>query len=131
LGNLGKDNLAIVRRAVPALLEAAATAHPSGKQNAFGAFNLPDFVLVEVSERNLPISYANAFIVPVNGNNHQSLFTNSEAALSIYASQLVKVYNLEAQRAYISVGDLPFMDLKAKPSLKDLKQWLEGQLPTQ
>lgn len=128
LSNLGKEN-AIARRAVPALLEAAATAHPSGKQNAFGAFNLPDFVFVEVSERNLPVSYANAFVVPVSGNNYQSLLTNSVTALSTYASRLSKAYNLDAQRAYMSVGDLPFMELKAKPSLNDLKQWLETQLP--
>jgi CRISPR system Cascade subunit CasC len=128
LSNLGKEN-AIARRAVPALLEAAATAHPSGKQNAFGAFNLPDFVFVEVSERNLPVSYVNAFVVPVSGNNYQSLLTNSVTALSTYASRLSKAYNLDAQRAYMSVGDLPFMELKAKPSLNDLKQWLETQLP--
>jgi len=126
--NLGKEN-AIARRAVPALLEAAATAHPSGKQNAFGAFNLPDFVFVEVSERNLPVSYVNAFVIPVSGNNYQSLLTNSVTALSTYASRLSKAYNLDAQRAYMSVGDLPFMELKAKPSLNDLKQWLETQLP--
>jgi CRISPR system Cascade subunit CasC len=129
LSNLGKENNAIARRAVTALLEAATTAHPSGKQNAFGAFNLPDFVFVEVSERNLPVSYVNAFVVPVNGNNYQSLLTNSVTALSTYASRLTKAYNLDAQRAYMSVGDLPFMELKAKPSLNDLKQWLETQLP--
>jgi len=131
LSNLGEENAAIARRAVPALLEAAATAHPSGKQNAFGAFNLPDFVLVEVSERNLPVSYVNAFVVPVKGYSDQSLLTNSVTALSTYASRLSQAYNLEAQRAYMSVGDLPFMDLKAKPSLNDLKQWLKAQLPTQ
>jgi len=130
LSNLGKDNIEIARRAVPALLEAAATAHPSGKQNAFGAFNLPDFVLVEVSERNLPVSYVNAFVVPVSGNNYQSLLTNSVTALSTYASRLTKAYNLEAQRAYMSVEGLPFMNLKATPSINDLKQWLETQLPT-
>jgi CRISPR system Cascade subunit CasC len=129
LSNLGKENNAIARRAVAALLEAATTAHPSGKQNSFGAFNLPDFVFVEVSERNLPVSYVNAFVVPVNGNNYQSLLTNSVSALSTYASRLSKAYNLDAQRAYMSVGDLPFMELKAKPSLNDLKQWLETQLP--
>lgn len=130
LSNLGgEENVAIARRAILALLEAAATAHPSGKQNSFGAFSPADFVFVEVSERNLPVSYVNAFVLPVGGNNRQSLLDNSQKALSDYASRLTKAYNLNAQRAYMSVNDLPFMNLKATPSLNDLKQWLEKQLP--
>lgn len=130
LSNLGgEENVAIARRAILALLESAATAHPSGKQNSFGAFSPADFVFVEVSERNLPVSYVNAFVLPVNGNNRQSLLDNSQKALSDYASRLTKAYNLDAQRAYMSVNDLPFMNLKATPSLSDLKQWLEKQLP--
>jgi CRISPR system Cascade subunit CasC len=130
LSNLGgEENISIARQAVLALLEAAATAHPSGKQNSFAAFSPADFVLVEISDRNLPVSYVNAFVQPINGNNRQSLLTNSQEALSVYASKLVKAYNLDAQRAFMSINDLPFMDLKAAPSLKDLKQWLEKQLP--
>ena len=130
LSNLGgKESIAVARRAVLALLEAAATAHPSGKQNAFGAFSPADFIFIEVSERNLPVSYVNAFIVPVNGNSYQSLLKNSVTALSTYGSRLIKAYNLSAQRAYMSVEDFSFMDLKAQPSLEDLKKWLEAQLP--
>lgn len=130
LGNLGgTESTAIAKRTVLALLEAAATAHPSGKQNSFGAFSPADFVLVEVSERNLPVSYVNAFVVPVNGNSYQSLLKNSVTAFSTYGSRLIKAYNLSAQRAYMSVEDFPFMDLKAQTSLEDLKQWLEAQLP--
>ena len=99
LDNLGgKESAAIARRTVLALLEAAATAHPSGKQNSFGAFSPADFVFIEVSERNLPVSYVNAFVVPVNGNSYQSLLKNSVTALSTYGSRLIKAYNLSAQR---------------------------------
>jgi len=130
LDNLGgKESTAIAKRTVLALLEAAATAHPSGKQNSFGAFSPADFVFVEVSERNLPVSYVNAFVTPVNGNNYQSLLKNSVATFSTYAGRLIKAYSLGAQRAYMSVEDFPFMDLKAQPSLEDLKQWLAAQLP--
>ena len=45
--NLGGD-AAVARQAVLALLEAAATAQPTGKQNSFAAHSLPDLVLVEV-----------------------------------------------------------------------------------
>jgi CRISPR system Cascade subunit CasC len=128
LKNLGDDRT-IARRAVLALLEAAAMAHPTGKQNSFGAFNLPDFVLVEVSNRNLPVSYANAFLKPVSGFSDKSLMVNSVEKLSEYVARLSKVYNLEPKRAYLTVDNLAFLDLKAVPSLNDLGKWLDTHLP--
>ena len=130
---IDKDHLSgdkeVARRAVLALLEAAAMAHPTGKQNSFGAFNLPDFVLVEVSDRNLPVSYANAFLKPAYGTSNQSLLTNSVKQMSDYVARLSKVYGLNPQRAFIAVDDeLNFLDLKARGSLDDLKKWLEPQL---
>jgi len=126
--NLGGD-MAIARRAVLALLRAAAMAHPSGKQNSFGAFNLPDFVLVEVSDRNLPVSYANAFLKPVSGFSDKSLMANAVEKMSGYVERLSKVYNLDPKRAYLTVDNLPFLKLQAQPSLKDLEKWLDALLP--
>ncbi len=125
--NLGEDQ-EVGRRAVLALLEAAALAHPSGKQNGFGAFNLPDLILVEVSERNLPVSYANAFLKPVSGFGDKSLMANSVKQLSDYVGRLSKVYGLNPHRAYLSVDNLAFLDLQACPALDALKEWLEPQL---
>lgn len=126
--NLGGDK-EIARRAALALLEAAAMAHPSGKQNSFGAFNLPDFVLVEVSDRNLPVSYANAFLKPVYGFSDKSLMANSVDKLAEYVTRLSKVYNLDPKRAYLTVDNLKFLDLQAQPSLEDLGKWLDALLP--
>jgi CRISPR system Cascade subunit CasC len=125
--NLGDDR-EIAKRSVLALLEAAAMAHPSGKQNSFGAFNLPDFVLVEVADRNLPVSYANAFLKPASGFGDKSLMANSVKQMSEYVARLSKVYGLKPQRAHIAVDDLAFLDLKAQASLDDLKKWLGLQL---
>ncbi len=122
------DDKEIALRAVLALLEAAALSHPTGKQNSFGAFNPPDFVLVEVSERNLPVNYANAFLVPVRGNSDGSLLVNSVDALDSYVEKLSKVYNLTPERAHISVSGSKFHKKDAKPSLDDLKKWLGEQL---
>jgi CRISPR system Cascade subunit CasC len=128
LNNVGGD-VEVARRAVLALLKAAATAHPTGKQNSFAAFNLPDFVLVDVSDRNLPVSYANAFLKPVRGSSDETLMANSVEALSKYVAKLSRAYNLAPQRAYLSVDDLAFLDLKAQPSLDDLGKWLDARLP--
>jgi len=124
--NLGDDK-EVARRAVLALLRAAAFAHPSGKQNSFGSFNLPDFVLVEVSNRNLPVSYANAFLKPVSGFNN-SMIANSIKQMSDYVARLSEVYGLQPQRAYVAVEDHAFLDLKAQKSLDQLEQWLAPQL---
>ncbi len=126
--NLGGD-VAVARRGVLALLEAAATAQPSGKQNSFGAFNLPDFMLVEVSDRNLPISYANAFLKPVKGFDSQSLMERSVEALSEYVGKLSKVYDLAPERHHLSVDGKTFLDAKPESSLKSLGAWLSEQLP--
>jgi CRISPR system Cascade subunit CasC len=128
--NLGDDRVT-ARRAVLALLEAAAMAHPTGKQNSFGAFNLPDFVLVEVSNRNLPVNYANAFLKPVSGFSDKSLIVNSVEKLSGYVKRLSNVYNLEPKRAYLTVDNLAFLDLKATLSLNDLGKWLDSHLPNE
>ena len=48
-----------------AFLEAAVFTSPSGKQNTFAAHQLPDAILVELRDRKVPVSYANAFVNPV------------------------------------------------------------------
>lgn len=128
--NLGddKDSKDIARCAVLTLLEAAALAHPTGKQNSFGAFNPPDFILVEVSQRNLPVSYVNAFLTPVRGYSDVSLLANSVEALSDYVDKLSNVYNLKPYRAHISVQGTKFLGAPPKPSLEHLKNWLDEQL---
>jgi len=126
--NLGND-AAIARQAVLALLEAAATAQPSGKQNTFAAHNLPDLVLVEVREKNLPVSYANAFIKPAQQSFKQSLMDVSIEYLADYVARVTKTYGLDGKRALIAVQDYTLPDTEVKGSLSDLQAWLEAQLP--
>ena len=126
--NLGGDE-DIAKEAVLALLEAAATTQPSGKQNSFAAHNLPDLILVEVSERNLPVSYANAFLKPVRQTYDKSLMDASVAALDDYAKRLRKVYGLNGGRAYTAVGDYTVTNAIERESLADLETWLAAQLP--
>jgi len=129
IANLGKENSDVARRAALALLEGFIFAQPTGKQNSFAAHNLPDFVLVEVSDKNLPVNYANAFLRPVKGFGDKTLTANSVSALSEHVGRLSKVFSLTPERAYLSVDELPFLDLKAQPALDALKMWLDGKLP--
>ena len=90
----------VATQAVTALIEAAALAQPSGKQNSTAAQNLPDFMLVEVSPKNIPVSYANAFLNPANHSQKTSMMQNSINQLNDYAQRLRKAYALNSSRAY-------------------------------
>ncbi len=126
LQNLGGDR-EIAARAMTALIEAAATAQPSGKQNSFAAQNLPDLVLLEIQERNIPISYANAFLNPV-GNYNGSLMDNSIKQLNDYAANLRRAYGLNGRRAFFSVLDVQVKDAADQKSLSALCDWAEQQI---
>ncbi len=129
--NLGGDAPAreIARRAVLALLEAAALAQPSGKQNSFAAHSLPDLILVEVSQKNLPVSYANAFLRPARATGDRTLMDASVQQLADYTQSLRKTYNLTAASAYIATQAYALTDAQVQPSLGNLQSWLEAQLP--
>lgn len=124
--NLGGDADAAAR-AVIALIEAAALAQPSGKQNSTGAQNLPDFVLVEVSERNVPVSYANAFTTPVDGRGG-SLMRKSIDKFNEYAGQLRAAYGLNGRRAYFAVGETGPIDAENVANLSALQAWTAARI---
>ncbi|HQB84468.1 MAG TPA: type I-E CRISPR-associated protein Cas7/Cse4/CasC, partial [Candidatus Rifleibacterium sp.] len=67
--------------AIRALIEAACRVTPSGKQNSFAAYQPPSLVWIEVRDKNLPVSYANAFCNPVNPKGKNGLETESANAL--------------------------------------------------
>lgn len=120
--NLGGDEQ-VAADAVQALIEAAAFAQPSGKQNSFAAQNLPDFVLVEVSEKNIPVNYANAFLKPVNGKRNGSLIENSIEKFDETAAKTRQVYGLTGQRAYITIPDKTVDGAENVGSLPALQTW--------
>jgi CRISPR system Cascade subunit CasC len=125
--NLGGIEM-VARKAVLALIEAAATAQPSGKQNTFAAHNLPDLVLVEVQKKNLPVSYANAFLKPARASGDETLMDASVRMLGEYMERIVPVYSLEARRAFAATSDYKLVGAERVKSLTSLKQWLEGEL---
>ncbi|MCE5257555.1 MAG: type I-E CRISPR-associated protein Cas7/Cse4/CasC [Chloroflexi bacterium] len=125
--NLGGD-AAVARRAVLALLQAAATAQPSGKQNTFAAQSLPDYILVEVRPTNLPVSYANAFIKPVRSAGN--LLEVSAEQLNGYIGRVTAAYSLPGVRAQLSLLDSePLPGAEVLPSLEALGGWLAAHLP--
>ena len=128
--NLG-DDVGVARQAVLVLLEAAATAQPSGKQNTFAAHNLPDLILVEVREKNLPVSYANAFLKPARLDHKHTLMDNAVAKLDDYMARIGQTYDLEQidQRAMTAVRDYTLPKAEVVPALSKLQEWLAARLP--
>jgi CRISPR system Cascade subunit CasC len=127
--NLGGD-VAVARRAILALVEAAATAQPTGKQNSFAAHCLPDLVLVEVRDKNLPVSYANAFLKPARAGGNQTVMDDAIAKLADYMTRVGRAYGLTAdRRALLSIQDAALPGAAVPPSLEDLQTWVAGQLP--
>ena len=128
VNNLGGD-VEVAVRGVLALLQAVVTAQPTGKQNTFAAFNLPDLVLVEVSDTNLPVSYVNAFLKPVKATHDQTLMQKSASQLGEYLEKVVKAYNLNAKRACLNLEGGEFPASETISSLDELKAWVKALLP--
>jgi CRISPR system Cascade subunit CasC len=125
--NLGGDT-EVAAQAVLALLEAAATAQPTGKQNTFAAHSLPDLVLVEAGRRNLPVSYANAFLRPAQQSGPDSLMDASAALLAGYMGRIIPAFGLESNRAYLATGDWSLPQATRQTSLRQLGDWLSAQI---
>lgn len=106
-------------KAVCALIEAACRVTPSGKQNSFAAHQPPSLVWIEVRDRNLPVSYANAFSQPVNPKATSGLEVGSAEYLKREAEKLAEMYGLEAKaRWLLAKHDLEILGTKATKSLK-------------
>ena len=124
---LGADMKAQARKAASVLLEAAALATPTGKQNGFAAHSVPEVILVEVSTVKRPISYANAFLRPIEGAN---LMQESAQAFDAYCSSIAGAYApADVQRHLLAIGSaagVPFsLQAKRATSLAELATAIE------
>lgn len=88
---------ALVKLAIPAFLRAAVFTSPSGKQNTFAAHQLPDAILVEVRPDPIPVSYANAFVKPIQPKRSESVVTLSSQVLASHARDLTQKFSLPSE----------------------------------
>ena len=89
--------------AVAAFIEAAYTAIPTGKQNAFAAQTPPSLVMATVRATDgMPWSLANAFVEPVRA---EGIVAESVGRLAAHWDALVDMYGLEeGARAFVKVA---------------------------
>ena len=129
-GQLGEDRMGTAAKAAAVLVEAAALSTPTGKQNSFAAHSLPELILVEVSSKKLPLSYANAFLEPVVGGD---LMAESARSLSDYVASIAAAYGAsDTQRCLMAVGNAGRVEFGADAMrvdrLADFSSFLEQTL---
>ncbi|MFI3169662.1 MAG: type I-E CRISPR-associated protein Cas7/Cse4/CasC [Faecalibacterium sp.] len=81
------DAQAHIAALLPAMVEIMAFSNPSGKQNSFASHVLPEAMYIEVKNKKVPTSYANAFETPVR-------FGSNAKVLETSVKNLVKEINL-------------------------------------
>jgi CRISPR system Cascade subunit CasC len=87
------------------LVRAAALATPTGKQNSFASHSIPELILVELSKTKRPISYANAFLQPVEGGTGRNLMTESAKALRGYIDSVAAAFApAGVRRVLLAIG---------------------------
>jgi len=125
LGSLTDEDAAKV---AGVLLNAAALSNPTGKQNSFANHGIPQLILVELSKVKRPISYANAFLQPVDGPGY---LAQSAVALKTYVESVATAFQpVDMKRFLLAKGDAAIEISAATPSdtLADLTQAVEGHI---
>lgn len=123
LSNLGGE-VDLARRTVAGFLRAAVAAVPTGKQNAFAAYNPPSFILAVVRRDGMAWSLANAFERPVIARRDEGLVAASVEALDRYWGRLCAAYGTDSLVATAALS------LEAEAHLPHLQSSLRDDLNT-
>ena len=118
----------LARAALGAFLDAAVKVVPSGKRNSYGNTNLPDAILVEIKDTNVPTNYANAFVAPArphaNREGEHDIITESIRMLAQYVREVNQGYGLAPTRLWYLTREkdheTDFGDGERKASLSEL-----------
>lgn len=123
--------------ALSAVLDAACQVTPSGKQNTFASHSLADTVLLVRRGKRLPVSLANAFERPIDGED--GYLPKSRSELVKHYANINSSYSLNDEAAFFCVDpsareelakDLP-EGTKIVSSLSELFDWLKQGLNTE
>jgi len=102
-------NADLAETTLRAFVDAAAKAVPSGKRNSFGNSNLPDAILVEIKQDNVPTNYANAFVAPAreraDRDGEHDILSESIRMLAQYVSEIERGYGKPTHRLVFLTRD--------------------------
>lgn len=98
VANLGSTEAAV--KAVTAFVQAFMTSMPTGKQNTFANTTLPDVVVVSARD-DRPVSWVNAFEVPVPGDAEGGRRVEAARRLATEAISLDAMYDTTARKTWV------------------------------
>jgi len=107
-------------RAMAALIRAAVTVAPTGKQNTFASHTRPAAVLVEVRPARTPVSYANAFVDPARAGKGDDLVRDSVRKLAAHVEALTRGFNLQADPRLLLAPEHPDFQIEGFERVADL-----------
>lgn len=126
LRNLAETAMETAAQAARTLVLAAALANPTGKQNSFANHAVPELILVEMTRQRRPVSYANAFLQPVDAGDSGNLMAESAKALYEYLDAVAAAFAPpDVRRLRLAVGaargeiEAPHDDVKTLEQLAD------------
>jgi CRISPR system Cascade subunit CasC len=124
-----EDREKIVDVLIPALLKAMSWSNPGGKQNSFAGNVLPSAILIECKDYPVPVSYANAFVKPVQSTYDTDLVKASVQRLVEHVQKIDEEYNLPIEKRYWFCAGLdekvPMADRKEKSVVENCQSFSE------
>lgn len=105
---------------LPAFIQIMAYTDPSGKQNSFASHVLPELLCVEIKEKKIPVSYANAYASPVNFSASGRVIGDSVKALVEEIDRIDESYGLEVKHRFWSRRE---SKTSSPENAKSLRTW--------
>lgn len=125
---------ALVKRLIPTLIKTMALTNPSGKQNTFAGQVFPALILIECKQDKIPLSYVNAFEVPVTTYGGKGIVNNSIDKLAEHVRAMDAAWQLQvAHRVWLAPQHEGALELKGEaiasfPALLDaVAAWIEEE----
>ncbi len=119
----------LARKTVAGFLLASVHAIPTGKQNSFGAQNLPSLVMSVVREDGQCWSLANAFEKPVYaGASGGSLVANSINSLDAYWKKMTDFYGGSAQPVVACLNGEEALNHLKPAAVGSIQEWIDATL---
>ncbi|HBP25970.1 MAG TPA: type I-E CRISPR-associated protein Cas7/Cse4/CasC [Acholeplasmatales bacterium] len=119
----------LIKNAIPALIKTMAYTSPSGKQNSFAGHSLPSAILVECKEKKVPISYANAFEIPVRPTASSGIVRGSVEKLMAEVQKIQKGFELPiVKRLWFTMENVETFEEKFAVNCASFPELIE-QLP--
>ncbi len=112
----------VLKAVIKGLVKALTFNNPTGKQNSFAAHNPPQTILIEVSEKKIPMSYANAFLKPVFPTITDDLLTKSTKVLIDFVNKSAEKYKLKKDRYLFQFDEIPDVKLTSGVNVKDIDE---------